>query len=120
MDYLDLSARYALDAGLHVVVEGILYSHIYGAMLDRLLVDHRGVTLCYRYELSFDQTAGRHASKPEAAEYGPDKMRRWWRDTDPLPGAREHALGVDVSLEDAVARILHDCGWANEAGKVVS
>lgn len=55
--YLDLSARYALDLGLHVVVEGVFYTRIYGAMLTQQLAHPRGLTRCYRYEASFDETA---------------------------------------------------------------
>lgn len=38
---IDLTARYALDAGYHVVVEGILHADHYGDMLARLRADHR-------------------------------------------------------------------------------
>lgn len=109
--YLDLSARFALDQGLHVIMEGILCTRIYGAMLTRLLADHRGITCCYRYQLSFEETARRHATKPRSTEYGPDTMREWWLDTDPLPGITEWLFGPEVSLNDATARVLQDCRW---------
>lgn len=38
--YIDMSARFALDHGLHAVTEGILHSEIYEAMLTRLQSDH--------------------------------------------------------------------------------
>ena len=109
--YLDMSARYALDQGLHVIVEGILYADIYGAMLSHLIADHRGTSRCYRFELDFDETVRRHAGKPQAAEYGADTMRDWWRDTDPLPGVSECVIAADLSLAGATARILRDCAW---------
>ena len=112
--YIDLSARYALDHGLHVIVEGILYAHIYGDMLGRLLADHCGLSRCYRYQLTFEETARRHASKPQAAEYGPSEMREWWQEFDPLPGVTEKIIGPDESLEAATARVLADCGWVAE------
>jgi hypothetical protein len=112
--YLDLSARYALDIGLHVIVEGILYSCIYGGMLTQLLADHRGISHCYRYELSFNETARRHTSKPQAAEYGPDTMLDWWLDADPLPGVAECSLGPEVSLIDATNRVISDSKWIAE------
>lgn len=115
--YLDLSARYALDQGLHIIIEGILYTRIYGTMLTQLLTDHRGVTRCYRYELSFDETTRRHATKPQAAEYGPDTMRDWWLDTDPLPGTTERILDATLSLDDTTRQVLHDCGWTPAAGQ---
>lgn len=112
--YIDLSARYALGQGLHVIIEGILYADIYGVMLTELLRDHRGVSHCYRYEIPFRETARRHANKPEAAAYGPETMWQWWRDSDPLPGMTEQVLGPEISLTDATAQILADCGWRHE------
>ncbi|MEU9485958.1 kinase [Streptomyces decoyicus] len=42
---IDLTARYALDNGFHVVVKGILYADRYGRMLQDLVRAHRGVSL---------------------------------------------------------------------------
>ena len=48
MAYLDLSARYALDIGLHVIVEGILFTPASTARCSpTFLAEHRGVTHCY-------------------------------------------------------------------------
>ncbi|WP_327426059.1 SpoIIE family protein phosphatase [Streptomyces sp. NBC_01236] len=41
---IDTVARYALDAGYHVVLEGILYADHYGDMPAQLRADHRGPT----------------------------------------------------------------------------
>jgi adenylylsulfate kinase-like enzyme len=41
---IDLVARYSLDQGFHVVVEGILGAARYEPMLTALLRDHRGVS----------------------------------------------------------------------------
>lgn len=43
---IDTVARYSLDAGYHVVLEGILYADRYGQMLQQLRADHRGHTRC--------------------------------------------------------------------------
>lgn len=62
VDFIDLSARFALDRGFHVIVEGILHEEIYGDMLRALVSDHRGMTRCYRFNVPFivrSQTAGR-------------------------------------------------------------
>ena len=109
--YLDLSARYALDHGLHVIMEGILYADIYAAMLTQLLGDHRGITRCYRFQLDFDETVRRHATKPQAAEYGPDTLRDGWRERDPLPGVTERPIGAETTLAETTARIVRDCHW---------
>jgi hypothetical protein len=53
---IGLTARYALDHGFHVIVEGILYADHYAAMLAGLIAAHRGVTRCYYLDVPFEQT----------------------------------------------------------------
>ena len=72
---IDLTARYALDQGYHVIVEGILYADHYGEMLRQLHSDHRGRSRFYYFDVSFEETLCRHATKPQAAEYGETEMR---------------------------------------------
>ena len=109
--FVDLSARYALDCGLHTVVEGILHDEIYGGLLRQLITDHRGLSRCYRYDVSFEETLRRHATKPKAAEFGEAEMRQWWRDADPLVGTAEAVIDAESSLTDSLQRVLADCGW---------
>lgn len=109
--YVDVSVRYALNCGLHAVVEGILHAAIYGEVLRHLIADHRGVTRCYRYEMSFEETLRRHATKANADEFGEVEMREWWRDIDPLPGVAEEVIGADSPLPHTLRRVLTDCGW---------
>lgn len=86
-------------------------------MLTRLLADHRGISRCYRYALEFDGTVRRHAGKPQAAEYGADRMTGWFRRDDPLPGVDEQGITTAESLAAATARVLHDCGWTAEPAR---
>lgn len=110
--YIDLTARFALDHGLHVIIEGILQAEIYGGMLRRLLDDHRGVSTCYRYDVTFAETLRRHATKGmKAEEFGRDEMRSWWQDQDPLPGVAEKPIAQDSKLPDTVRMVLTDCRW---------
>ena len=48
---IDLVARFALNRGMHVVVEGILRSDIYEPMLRSLAADHLGTTGFFRFDL---------------------------------------------------------------------
>ncbi|WP_425246303.1 kinase [Streptomyces sp. NEAU-NA10] len=107
---IDTVARYALDAGYHVVLEGLLYADHYGDMLARLRADHRGVTHGYYLHVPFEQTLVRHATKPIAHEVGEADLRDRYRELDLLPGGVETVVGADSTLERTVDRIMLDTG----------
>ncbi|GAB2859395.1 kinase [Streptomyces deserti] len=107
---IDTVARYALDAGYHVVVEGILYAGHYGDTLARLRADHRGRTYGYYLDVPFEETLARHTTKPQADEYGEAELRDWYRPLDLLPGGAETVIGPGSSLTEAVDRIVRETG----------
>lgn len=109
---IDTVARYSLDAGYHVVLEGILYADRYGQMLRQLRADHRGHTHCYYLEVPFPETLARHATKPIAEEVGESQLREWYRPLDLLPGSIETVIHSDSILADTVDRIMHDTDLA--------
>jgi predicted kinase len=109
---IDTVARYALDAGYHVVLEGILYAGHYGEMLTQLRADHRGPTHGYYLHVPFEETLARHATKPQANEYGETEMRDWYRELDLLPGGIETVIGADSALKATIDRIMLDTGLA--------
>lgn len=103
---MDLTSRYALDHGFHVVLEGILFSQSHAEMLQDLVRDHAGESACFYYDLSFDQTLARHESKPQAAEYGAEMMRDWYNEGDLIPGLNEKIFDADISLDAAVSAMM--------------
>lgn len=110
---IDLTARYALDNGFHVVVEGILYADRYGTMLQDLVRAHRGVTRCYYLHVPYTQTVLRHATKPDAeylAHVTEDHLRDWYREKDLLPDAMETVIDAASSLDETVRQILRETG----------
>ncbi len=109
---IDTVARYALEAGYHVVVEGILYADRYGDMLTQLRADHRGQTYGYYLHVPFAETVARHATKPIADEVGEMQLREWYRELDLLPGAVETVIDASSTLTETVDRIMLDTGLA--------
>ena len=103
---MDLTVRYALDHGYHVILEGILFSQSHGEMLTNLVRDHAGISACFYYDLSFDETVDRHATKPQSSEYGPEAMRSWYRQHDLIPALTETTLGRDITLDDAATKMM--------------
>lgn len=108
---IDLVARFALDRGIDVVLEGILRSDIYGPMLQSLAADHRGTTGFFRFDLPFEETVRRHNGK-DCVDFGEPELRQWWRDHDVLPGCEERAIGADQDPNAIVDLITTTVRWA--------
>jgi hypothetical protein len=106
IDLIDLTARFALDRGFHVIVEGILYADHYGEMLTALLADRAGSAWAYYLDVPWAETLRRHATKPQAAEYGESEMRRWYRERDLLLGGLEQVIPDRSALDETVRRIM--------------
>ncbi|MFE6022882.1 kinase [Streptomyces sp. NPDC056441] len=111
---IDTVTRYSLDAGYHVVLEGILHADHYGQMLQQLRADHRGHTHCYYLDVPFTETLARHATKPIADEVDESRLREWYRPLDLLPGSIETVIDADSLLTDTIDRIMHDTDLARE------
>jgi predicted kinase len=110
---IGMTARFALDAGFHTVVEGILYADRYGEMLQGLIRDHRGITRCYYLDIPYEETLVRHATKPDLeylTQVTDAHLRDWYRERDLLPGDIETVIGATSRQEETVARILRETG----------
>ncbi|MDQ1289198.1 MAG: hypothetical protein QG622_2764 [Actinomycetota bacterium] len=105
---IDTTVRYCLDNGYHVILDGMLVTHRYGDMLTQLIADHRGHTLCYWFDVSFDETVRRHATRPQRTRFTPEEMRPWYRHRDLLAGDVEILIPEDQDLAGTVERLLTD------------
>jgi len=111
---IGLTARYALDHGFHVIVEGILYADRYSDMLLGLRRDHFGGSFFYYLDLPLAETLNRHATKPNANEFGEAEMEQWYRPRDLLPDTIENIIGTESTLEDSVQRIVDETGLMSD------
>jgi predicted kinase len=103
---IDQIARYSLDHGYHVVLDGIFYADRYERMLAALNRDHVGISRFYYLDVSMDETLRRHATRPQAADFGPDDMRQWHRPGDFLSLIREHVIPETSTLPETISLIL--------------
>lgn len=99
---------YGNNVGYTVILEGILSNKKYGAMLHRLLDDFQGEKLIYYFDVSFEETVRRHATKPNAHEFGESEMRQWWKDQDVLSVPGEQRIGEQLSQAEIVDLIHRD------------
>ncbi len=82
------------------------------ALAARIRADHRGSSHCYLYDLTFDETLRRYATRPVAEAFGEQEMRQWWRGFQPVDGLHERVIAQTDELESTVARVLDDCWTA--------
>jgi predicted kinase len=105
---IDQVARYSLDHGYHVILDGIFYADRYEPMLTALNRDHLGVSRFYYLDVSMDETLRRHATRPQAADFGPDDMRDWYRPGDLISEIGEHVIPEASTLPETISIILAD------------
>jgi predicted kinase len=103
---IDHVARYSLDHGYHAVLDGIFYADRYEQMLDGLRRDHLGRSCFYYLDVSWEETVRRHATRPQAADFGVDDMRDWYRPRDLLTAVREQVIPETSTLRETTSLIL--------------
>jgi len=87
----------------------------YGEMLSRLCADHRGKTSCFYFDVSFEETLRRHATKSTANEYGEAEMRQWFHPHDLLIDPIETVIPESFSLDEAIELIWRESGLIGTA-----
>jgi predicted kinase len=97
------TVEFALDRGYNVVLEGILYFPRYGKML-KMLTEKCPNNYFYYFDVSFEETLKRHATKPNSHEFGEKEMRHWYKPNDRTGFSSEQIIPETFSLEDTVER----------------
>jgi hypothetical protein len=75
-------------------------------MVHGLRRDHRGTTALFYMDISLEETLRRHATRPQFTQFGGEQMIEWYRERDLLACGSEIVIGEDVSLPEAVRRIV--------------
>jgi energy-coupling factor transporter ATP-binding protein EcfA2 len=101
-------AHYGWECGYDVVIEGILHADKAGEMLRQLITDCPGESFVYYFDLPFEETLRRHATKPNAHEFGEELMREWWCEKDFLGVPGERIIDHQQSADETVAMIERD------------
>jgi predicted kinase len=100
---------FCLERGYDVILEGILTEHRYGGLLRELAAacpEH----YYYYFDISFEETLRRHATKENAQEFGEKEMRVWYRGKDLLGLENERIIPEASMLGDTVTLIEEQAG----------
>lgn len=111
-DNIELIGRmveFALERGYHVILEGILRFSRYGRLLERLRASG-AETHVYYFDIPFEETLRRHATKSCAHEFGEKEMRDWYAPNDMTSFPEEKIIPATSTSEDTVRLILEETG----------
>jgi hypothetical protein len=108
---IDHAARFALDHGYDVILEGIVDAGRYGEMLPGLTDDHLGTTRHYYFDIQFDETVERHAAWMWDHGVTAEHLRSWYRAHDLLTTVEQQVSDQTSSLDETVERVLSDLDW---------
>jgi adenylate kinase family enzyme len=101
------TVEFALERGYNVILEGILYFPRYGEMLKKL-VEQCPDNYFYYFDISFDETLKRHATKVNSYEFGEKEMRDWFKPNQQTGFPTEKIIPESFSLDDSVNKILSE------------
>lgn len=90
------------------ILEGILPAVDYAPLFEACMESYGSEIFAYYWDVSFEETMRRHATKPNRGDFGEDDMRRWWKDKDYLKNISETMITETMSLDEAVERIYRD------------
>lgn len=108
--FITATARTALDLGYHVILEGILHTERYAAVLHQLIDDHPGPVAVFYLDVSFDETVRRNLGRDEPIPVAPDEMRTWYTHLNLLDIPGETVIGETSTFAQTVTTILHTSG----------
>ena len=90
-----------------VIVEGILDSELYRPLFETIAREFAEV-YAYYYDIPFEETLRRHATKPNRNDFGEADMRRWWKEKDFIGIIPEKVIHADMGVDEVVEMILGD------------
>lgn len=89
------------------ILEGILDSEVYESLFETAVKEYGADIFAFYYDLPFEETLRRHATKPNRAEFGEQDMRRWWKEKDYTNVIPEKTITGDMSISDTVDMIYN-------------
>ncbi len=99
---LDLTAKYCLDHGYTVIIEGILATGKYHNVLSGIMEYAKCDSYVLYLDVSLEETIRRHATKPNYNEFGEEKIREWYKPNHHLNVPGEIIIPESSSIEETV------------------
>lgn len=98
------------------ILEGILRTDWYGPLFEEVQRRFGENIRAYYYDIPFEETLRRHATRPQRLQFGERDMRSWWRERDLIGTIPETLLTAELSARSAAQKIYRDL-TGEEAGQ---
>lgn len=102
--------RYGKKNCEYVILEGIMYADWYQPLFEVVKEEFKENVYAYYYDLPFEETLARHATKLNSHEFGETAMREWWREKDYSEILSEKTITGGMSLQDTLDMVIRDLG----------
>lgn len=89
------------------ILEGIFPVETYMPLFELSVREYGRDIFAFYYDLPFEETLRRHATKPNKDEFGEADMRRWWNEKDFIKIIPEKIITENVSISDTVEMIYN-------------
>lgn len=109
IDLMKSLVTFGLNHGYDVILEGILSFKKYAEMLKYFADICRNHHFFY-FDMSFEETLRRHATKPNAHEFGEQEMKGWFKNHDVTGYEGEIIIPETFSQEDTLRMIIRTAG----------
>jgi len=89
------------------ILEGILPVETYMPLFEMAIQEYGKDIFAFYYDLPFEETLQRHATKPNKEDFGEQDMRRWWKEKDFIDIIPEKIITKKLSVSDTVDMIYN-------------
>ena len=98
---------YAFEKERDVILEGILRIDAYRTLFDRLITMHPRDNYFYYFNIPFEETLKRHATK-EGADFNEADMRRWYKENEETGYINEIIVEPTNTFDETVTQIIQE------------
>ncbi len=88
-----------------VILEGILSVDNYSDMFEEIIRNHPKENYSFYYDIPFDETVRRHATRYKAAHFGQDEMKEWYHFASPMGHSDETVISQAMSIDEIIKMI---------------
>ncbi|MDE7132957.1 MAG: zeta toxin family protein [Lachnospiraceae bacterium] len=89
------------------ILEGILPVEVYMPLFELAVQEYGQDIFAFYYDLPFEETLRRHATKPNREDFGEQDMRRWWKEKDFINIIPEKIITENLSISDTADLIYN-------------